>query len=388
MSKASFLTRGFGALFVAPLLALGGCFGIGGDGTPSPDVVVTQEPLPAQEIVIGDGGMTVAMLLPITAGGSASGLALSFQNAAQLAMDEVPADNIRIVVRDTGGTAEQARASAEQAVTGGAQLILGPVFAPAVSGVGEPARAAGVPVIAFSTDAGVAGNGVYLLSFLPRQDATRIVSFASQKGVKAFSALVPDNGYGLVMEAAFREAVASAGGRVVAVERYGPQEIGIKASALAGRGAFEAVFVPNGGDDPAAAASAFNSAGVTARLLGSGQWDNREVLAAPALVGAWYPGPTGDGYRAFAERFKTKFGAPPPRTASLVYDAVLLANGLAGTRGAAAFRPQSLQAPDGFIGVDGVFRLTANGLSERGLAVFEVGAGGEASVISAAPTSF
>jgi ABC-type branched-subunit amino acid transport system substrate-binding protein len=387
VGKQSIISAFVRAFIVAPALALAGCLGVGGDA-PTPDVVVTQQPLPQEATVIGDGGITVAMLLPLSAGGSASGLAQSFQNAAELAMDEVAEDNIRIVVRDTAGDEDTARMAAEAAVTDGAQLILGPVFAPAVRGVGDPARASAVPVIAFSTDSSVSGRGVYLLSFLPRQDATRVVEYASQEDVGAFAALVPDNGYGLVMEAAFREAVAANGGRTVAVERYAPGEIDAAVDRLTGRGAFEAVFVPNGGDDPAAAAAALSRAGIDARLLGSGQWANEAVIAAPGLEGAWYPAPSGGGYDAFAERYRSRFGAAPPRTASLVYDAALLANGLVGARGPAAFRPSSLQANDGFLGLDGIFRLTSEGLSERGLAVYQVGPGGSARVVSPAPDKF
>lgn len=383
-----FLIRSFlRAAIVAPVFALAGCLGIGTEA-PTPDVVVTQAPLPQEATVIGEGGITIALLLPLSAGGSASGLAQSFQNAAELAMEEVTEDNIRIVVRDTAGDEDVARAAAEAAVTEGAQLILGPVFAPAVRGVGEPARAAGVSVIAFSTDASVSGRGVYLLSFLPRQDATRVVEYAAERGIGAYAALVPDDGYGLVMEAAFREAVAANGGRTVAVERYAPGGIDAAVAALGGRGAFEALFVPAGGDDPAAVAAALSRAGITARLLGSGQWANEAVTSAPGLAGAWYPAPSGDGFNAFAQRYQARYGAAPPRTASLVYDAALLANGLVGARGPSAFRAPSLEASDGFLGVDGIFRLTSEGLSERGLAVYEVGADGGATVVSPAPTKF
>lgn len=378
------------AASAALLLAAAACSGLGPDG-PGPDALVTQEPAggaPREDIVIGDGTTTVAMLLPLSAGGSASGLAAAFQNAARLAMDEVEEDAIRILVLDTAGQTDVARLAAERAVTQGAQLILGPVFAPAVSGAAEAARPAGVPVIAFSTDAGLAGDGVYLLSFLPRQDVTRIIAVAAERGMTAFAGLVPDNGYGLVTEAAFRESVASVGGKVVAVERYAPGGIAAAAEALAARGPVSAVFVPNGGDDPGAAARALRAAGVEARLLGSGQWDNDDVLSSPALAGAWYPAPAAGGFASFAERYKAKYGVAPPRTASLVYDATLLANGLVGARGPGAFRPASLQAGDGFLGVDGIFRLTGAGLSERGLAVYEVGANGAPVLVAPAPSTF
>ncbi|MEO1102565.1 MAG: penicillin-binding protein activator [Pseudomonadota bacterium] len=380
-----FFAAPFAAICALTLL-LAAC--AGGEG-PAPAIVQTPGvPLPTEERVIGDGNVTVAMLLPLSAGGSASNLAQSFQNAADLALAEVNPDNVRILVLDTGGETDKARLAAEAAIAGGAQLILGPVFAPAVTGAGTAARAANVPMVAFSTDASVTGRGVYLLSFLPRQDATRIARYAGEQGLRAFAGLVPDNGYGLVMEAAFREAVAASGGRVTAIERYASGEIGAAAGRLASRGAFEAVFVPNGGDDPTAAAAALRAQGINARLLGSGQWDNPAVWSGEGLAGAWFPAPQKGGFEAFSQRYQAKYSGTPPRTASLVYDAALLANGLAGIQGGGAYRPATLEGRDGYVGVDGVFRLTGNGLSERGLAVYEIKLGGSTELISPAPKSF
>lgn len=394
VSALAYATRAFArTALLSALMTLGGCLGFGGPGNDqTPDAIVTQQPLPistsAQEIVVGTGSVTVAMLLPLSAGGSASGLAQSFRNAAELALGEAQGNAVRIVIRDDAGDTDAARAAAEAAIAGGAQLILGPVFAPAVSGAADVARTAEVPVVAFSTDATLAGRGVYLLSFLPRQDASRIVAYAAETGIRSFAGLVPDNGYGLVMEAAFREAVSAADGRVVGVERYAAGGIGDAARKLKERGAFDAMFVPNGGDDPGSAAAALSDAGIRPRLLGSGQWDNPQVLASPALVGAWYPAPAPGGFQNFAQRYQARYGATPPRTAALVYDAALLANGLVSARGTQAFRSQSIEAPDGFLGVDGIFRLAPSGLSERGLAVFEVSTGGAATVVAPAPTKF
>ena len=77
-----------------------------------------------------------------------------------------------------------------------------------------------MPVIAFSTDANVAARGVYLLSFLPESDVDRIVDYAIASGKRSFAALLPDNAYGNVVEAKFKQVVARKGGRVVALERY------------------------------------------------------------------------------------------------------------------------------------------------------------------------
>src|SRR5207302_3845785 len=110
--------------------------------------------------------------------------------------------------------------AAQQAISEGAEIIIGPLFAQSVSAVGQVARSHNIPVIAFSTDASVAGRGIYLLSFLPETDVHRIVDFAIARGKRSFAALLPDNAYGTAVEAAFQQEVSRRGGRVLALEKY------------------------------------------------------------------------------------------------------------------------------------------------------------------------
>src|SRR5882672_7509928 len=142
------------------------------------------------------------------------------KNAAEMALAEFNSPNIQLLVKDDGGTAQGAQFAAQQALADGSEIIVGPLFAHSVGVVGQAARARGVPVIAFSTDANVAARGVYLLSFLPETDVDRIVDYAVTHGKKSFVAMLPDNAYGTVVEAAFKQAVARRGARIVALERY------------------------------------------------------------------------------------------------------------------------------------------------------------------------
>ena len=75
-------------------------------------------------------------------------------------------------------------------------------------------------MLAFSNNTQVAGQGVYLVSFLAEQEAERIVSYAAAQGKRRFAASIPDDAYGTVVEAAFRRAVQRSGGTVAVVEKY------------------------------------------------------------------------------------------------------------------------------------------------------------------------
>ena len=119
------------------------------------------EPGPARTAV------KVALLVPLSAQGHAGLIGKSLKQAGELALFERDNPNLQLIVKDDKGTPEGAKAAAEEAIKGGARLILGPLFAKSATAVAPVARQAGVPVVAFSTDRQVAGNGVYLLSFQP-----------------------------------------------------------------------------------------------------------------------------------------------------------------------------------------------------------------------------
>src|SRR5207237_2865774 len=138
---------------------------------------------------VGEGQVRVGLVLPMTAQGNAGVAAQSMKNAAEMALAEFKSPNVQLLVKDDGGTPQGAQAAAQQAISEGAEIIIGPLFAQSVSAVGQVARSHNIPVIAFSTDASVAGRGIYLLSFLPETDVHRIVDFAIARGKRSFAAL-------------------------------------------------------------------------------------------------------------------------------------------------------------------------------------------------------
>jgi ABC-type branched-subunit amino acid transport system substrate-binding protein len=342
---------------------------------------------------IGTGNVRAALLLPLSAQGNAGVAALSMKNAAELAIAEFKNPDIQLLVKDTGGTPQGTQAATQQALNEGAQIIVGPLFAQSVSAAGQLARPRGIPMIAFSTDANVAARGVYLLSFLPESDVHRIVDYAVTHGKRSFAALVPDNAYGAVVEAAFQQAVARRGGRVVGLERYplSPPSFQEPARRLAqGAARADAIFIPDNADNVPQVVSALAAAGVNLKrvqLLGTGLWDEPRIFSNQQLHGAWYAAPDPAGFRGFAQRYRGRYGQDPVRTATLSYDAVALIAALSKAQGPAAFSEQALTNSSGFAGIDGVFRFRPDGTNERGLAVMRVTPQG-GQVVSPAPHSF
>jgi len=285
------LTRARGlrvAAAAALLLLVAACSGIpGGDyfgfGSSAPP------PPPAQPSAVGAGQVKVALILPLSAPGNAGATALSMRNAAEMALAEFNNPDIQLLVKDDGGNPGGAQQAAQQALSEGAEIILGPLFAESVRAAGQIARQRGVPVIAFSTDAGVAASGVYLLSFLPESEVDRVIGYATQQGKRSYAALIPDNAYGTVVQAAFQQAVARGGGRVVVMERYpldrtqlqGP----VQRVAQAAR-QVDAIFIPDGADSVAAVVQSLAAAGVPRKqLIGTGLWEDPRLASEPGAQG-------------------------------------------------------------------------------------------------------
>ena len=366
----------------------GDLFSFGGGNNPSPP------PAPAQASqTVGTGQMKVALILPLSATGNAGLAAQSMKNAAEMALAEFTNPNIQLLVKDDAGTAQGAQQATQDALGEGVEVILGPLFAHTVSAAGASARARGIPMIAFSTDANVAARGVYLLSFLPESDVDRVVDYAIANGKRSFAGLVQDNPYGSVVEAEFQQVVARKGGRVIALERYpsdrAQMQESVRRIAEAARQA-DTVFIPGGADAVPSVAQALAAAGAGAKrvqLIGTGLWDDPRIFADAAMQGGWFAAPDTAGFRSFSNRYRARFGQDPVRTATLAYDAVSLVVGLVKANGPQRFTEEILTNPSGFAGVDGIFRFRADGTNQRGLAVLRVTSSG-GQVISPAPKSF
>lgn len=346
----------------------------------------------------------IGLMLPLTGAGQAALVSESMKKASELALKELNASYVQLVVRDDKGTPEGAIAAATELTAEGTELILGPLYAKSVSAAAAVARSKNVPMIAFSNDRQVAGSGTHLLSFLAGPEVTRVVSFAAQKGKKRYIALIPDDAYGKLVEPSFKEAVARNGGTVVTSVTYPTDTNGRTTSVLAivknlhdeitsieGQGnPIDAIFIPGGEDTVLLLGPLLKQAGIDTKrmqVIGTGALDTPNIGRDDSFVGAWFAAPDPRGFKDYADKFTKAYGYAPPRISSLAYDATSLAAALASGPDGARFIPSALTRPSGFNGVDGLFRLVSDGVTERALAIMEVQKFG-AQVIDQPPVSF
>jgi ABC-type branched-subunit amino acid transport system substrate-binding protein len=323
---------------------------------------------------IGSGAVRVGLILPLSAGGGIGAAATAIRNAAELAMAEFDNPGLTLLVKDDRGDANTAREVTQQALAEGAELILGPLTAPSVQQASALTRSAGRPMIAFSSDTSVAQPGVYLLSFTPQSDVSRILGYAAGRGKKSVAALLPEGAFGNVIAAEYQQQIARLGLTQGPLQRYVPGRAGEAAKALAGQlSGVDSLLVTDLTAEMAKTADALSAAGIRGvQLLGTGVWNDASVLQKSAVQGGWFAAPDAGGFNSFAERYRKRFNASPTRLATAGYDAVALAAALERTQGSARFTAATLTNPSGFGGQDGLFRFRADGTNERGLAVMQV----------------
>ena len=368
------------------LLTIAGCASRSrGPRLPEPEA----EPEPVREqsrLPEGETRNRVAVLVPLS--GANAALGQSILNAANLALLDTGGQRIRITAYDTSGGAV---AAANEALAEGNGLILGPLLAADVRAVAPIARRADVPVITFSNDVSVAGDGVYVMGLDPRQSIDRVVSFARSRGAARFGALVTPGDYGDRARAGLTAAVESAGGQLVGIQVADRTLAGTRAAAtrLNALGRMDAVLLADAPRVLSAAVPILRQSVPQPRLLGIELWANETSLGAtPGLRGAWFAAPSDSSFAAFRTRYRARYNVAPYRLASLGYDAVLLTVRIAADWALGReFPERAIRGGTGFVGVDGAFRFGRDGVAERALEVREVSATGT-TIVSPAPRGF
>ncbi len=359
----------------------------------TPDVV--DEPIIDPDVAdSGDGGLTpphmadrdiqrAAILLPFShPNANVRAEAEAMLAGIELALFEYGDENFLIIPKDTAGKTSVAEARTDEAISEGANVIIGPLFAGNVKAVRGAANRKGVPVVAFSNDRSAAGGGAYLASIAPEEEVQRVMEYATARGVKTFVYLGPDNDYGRRVESAMR-VHASRNGAVMASSAFydasntapvdEARQIATVLKAEIKRAPNKvAVMIPERGIKLLSVAPLLPYNGVDLRkvkMLGTGQWNDASVWREPSLYNGVYAGANPQDMAQFEQSFQRIYGRKPTELAAAAYDAAALAVRLAGEQNLSY---SGVTDPDGFMGVNGLFRFRLDGTSERGLSVLQI----------------
>ena len=371
LSVLSVARKSLGHLAAAAVaLVLASCTDTGTPSTSGPGIN-TSAPVPVALLVPGGSGQPGDELL-----------ARSLENAARLAIADLGGVQIDLRVYNTAGSPAQAQTMAVQAVTEGAKIILGPVYAQEANAAGLAVAAAGVNVLAFSNNPDIAGGNVFVLGPTFDNTARRLAAFAVRQGKGQVMIIQDQNTAGDLGRAAIERGVAAAGGAVVAVGGYEFSQTGVVSAApglvaQAKSSGASAVFLTadtagalplitqllvDSGLDPA-----------VTRYIGLTRWDiPTATLDLPGVQGGWFALPDPGIFQTYRAHFQAVYAEEPHPISGLAYDGIAAIGALVRQGNAQALSAASLTQTAGFVGVSGIFRLRADGTNERGLAVAQV----------------
>lgn len=320
--------------------------------------------------------MRVGLLLPFSLRPQD---ASALYNAAELALFDHGNQNTLLIPRDAGADEASAQAAAQALVRDGADIIIGPVLREGVEGAGQAARADRIPVIGFSSDRSIGGDGVYLLSFQLEDEVHRLVTYAASQNIRTIALLAPSNEYGRRVETALRSEAQANGVTIVTTQLYNrtDSEAAAAAAALAAQlqsNPAQGILIAESGTALRAIGSALVRGGIDqrqVRFMGTSAW-GADAIREPTLAGGWFVSADPSARVAFEQRYQQTYGTAPTRLASLSYDAVALAAALSSRRGASGLTRAAIENGEGFEGSDGLFRFRSDGAIERGMAILEV----------------
>jgi hypothetical protein len=380
------IPRAFSARFLAlaAALVLAACTPTVGPGAGGGPRVQSGEPVPVALLVPGGGG---------NAGDAA--VSRDLENAARLAIADLEGVAVDLRVYPTGGTAGGAQAAARQAADEGALILLGPLYAEAANAAGRTVAGDGLNVLAFSNNAAIAGGNVFVLGNTFENVAGRLTAYAASQG-KGDIFLVSAQ---TTAEEAGRDAVARAVGasraNLVGNLSFALNEAAIRGAApriveqVRATGADSIFFTSGNAGAMAFLPQYLREQGIssqTTQFIGLTRLDiPPEALSQPGLQGAWFALPDPALQSNFRGRYAQAYGGQPHPLAGLAYDGIAAIGALA-ARGDALSR-SSLTTGSGFVGVNGIFRLRADGTNERGLAVAQI-RNNQVVVIDPAPRRF
>ncbi len=340
----------------------------------------------------------VALLLPRGSGnGGDAVLASSLENAARLAAADLDGAQIDLRVYDTAGNPAQAANVARQAVNDGAKIILGPVYAEAANAAGNAVAGSGVSVLSFSNNTAIAGGNVFVLGATFQNTADRLTRYSAQQGRRNIMIVhgqdaAESQGRDAINRAATRAGASIAGTASFELSQQGViNAVPTIAGQIRSSGA-DAVFFTSGTAGALPILTQLlseNSAGFgNVQFIGLQRWDiPASAMALPGLQGGWFAIPDPGINTSFQNRYAAAYGAAPHPIAGLAYDGVAAIGALVRLNSGDALSRASLTQGSGFVGVNGVFRLLADGTNERGLAVAQI-QNNQVTVIDPAPRSF
>jgi len=362
-----------------------------------------------------DDGTTrrMSVLLPLSGDNAATGRAI--RTGIEAAILARAPQNMSVTFYDTG---RDTTSAINSALSENPEIIIGPVFANDARML-RSMKPDDMPAISFTSDATAVGDGVMTMALMPTNSVELIVREMSADKSRGMLIMAPDTNSGRLMAGAARAAATEYDIPVSGVTYYHEgntdsiKDAALRASLYTARNAantrareilsdvatnerltaiekssvmrqldaisrvetlgrlpYDAILMLGSGNDAKSLASFMRYYGVgtrDAQFYGTAMWDGSNATTDFTLTGAKYAA-LPETSPQFAATYTEITGAAPSRIAGFGYDAANLAMGMMYSGKSA---PEYLMAPGGYIGIDGLVRMTPSGASQRGLRIMQ-----------------
>ncbi len=350
------------------------------------------KPQTANEIRIG-------LITPLT--GDVKTFGESVKNAFEMAVDEANRAGgvagmkiVYVVVDDKNDPTEASNAANLLINRHKVHAIIGSVTSKATIPVSDLAQSSKIPAITPSATNpkvtvadGKRKDFMFRACFIDPFQGRVMARFARETLHKGNAAVLFDasNDYSKGIAEFFGDAFKSLGGKVVAYESYGKDDVDFSAllTKVKASGA-DALFLPDYYNKVGLIAKQAREKGIKATLIGPDGWDSPDLvkIAGDAMEGGYFsnhysPEDTRPEVAGWVKKYKEKFGQTPDALGTLAYDATNLlfeAIRKAGSNDPLKIR-EALAGIKGFKGVTGEFTMDGNGDAVKSAVILEIAKG-------------
>ena len=279
--------------------------------------------MPSGAVASRRSSKSVALLLPLS--GLRAALGQQMAKTVWLTEDLLGKGGKTEIV-DAGESPASAAAAARKALSGGADVLVGPLFrnqTPAVV-----AEANGVPVLTMSNDTRLADQGAWVFGVTPAQSVETVIRYASDTNANRITMLESKSPLGARAQAALASRARSSGITALPVVS-GDTPAGMMPDALLAAGGAsmpDMIYIPTSGPAEINQAVAAVKAGVT--TIGSLQWAGLPGDQLMRLNKACFTGPDPDRFNRLSAQVQQHLEEDMGVIAALAVDAVAAAQTL------------------------------------------------------------
>jgi len=349
-------------------------------------------PQTAKEIRIG-------LITPLT--GDVKTFGESVRNAFGMAVDEANQAGgiagmkiVPIVEDDRNDPTEASNAANKLIKQDRVRAIVGSVTSKATIPVSDLAQSGKIPTITPSATNpkvtvadGKRKDFMFRACFIDPFQGKVMAKFARETLFKESAAVLYDasNDYSKGIAEYFADAFRIMGGKVVAYESYGKDDVDFSALLTKVKASGpDIIFLPDYYNKVGLIAKQAREKGIRATLIGPDGWDSPDLvkIAGEAVEGGYFsnhysPDDTRPEVVAWVKKYKEKFGQTPDALGTLAYDATnLLLDAIrkANSDDPAKIR-EALASIKGFKGVTGESAMDANGNAIKSAVILQIANG-------------